>query len=106
MNIEVKTVNTVTLTLDELEARAILVDPSTFQDQLRTAPPPPINFYDLPQDWRDAIIGLKRKALAESNPEPSDHERLEELEHEAGMYADNDPDDEGDESEDDDKLPF
>ena len=37
MNIEIKTVNTVTLTFDEAEARAILVDPSAFQESLRHA---------------------------------------------------------------------
>ncbi len=31
----------------------------------RTAPPSPINYFDLPTDWREAIAGLKRKALAE-----------------------------------------
>lgn len=37
MNIEVKTVNTVTFSMDEPEARSILVDPTAFQEQLRTA---------------------------------------------------------------------
>lgn len=40
----------------------------------RTAPPSPINYYDLPRDWQEAIAGLKRKALAEGKPATSQEE--------------------------------
>lgn len=46
----------------------------------RTAPPSPINFYDLPQDWRDAIIGLKNKALPENTQPGQTQEDLREAE--------------------------